>query len=85
MVIQHGGSKPSRGGSSCQLTGGGLTARRDASFSPEITLSEEQCKEAVSFMKYSSDEATIKQKMKMKMTFEYCRNIKQKEMLRRID
>ncbi|KAM4573857.1 uncharacterized protein PAE49_008565 [Odontesthes bonariensis] len=51
--------------SSCQLTGGGPTARRDASFNPEVTLSEEQCKEAISFMKYSSDEAAIKNKMKM--------------------
>ena len=38
-----------------------------------MTLTEEQSKEAMSFMKYSSDEATIKQKMKI--TFEYRRQI----------
>ncbi len=52
-----------------QLTGGGPSARRDASFNPEITLTEEQCKEAMPFMKYSSDEDIIEQKMKM--TFEH--------------
>ncbi|XP_041849433.1 uncharacterized protein LOC121645114 isoform X2 [Melanotaenia boesemani] len=60
-------------GSSCQLTGGGPTARRDASLSPEVTLSQEQCKEAITFMKHSSDEATIKHKMKM--TFGYRRKM----------
>lgn len=60
-------------GSSHQLRGGGPTARRDASVSPQITLSEEQCREAISFMKYSSDEAAVMQKMKM--TFEYRRNM----------
>ena len=54
-------------------TGGGPKAKRDALRSPEMTLTEEQSKEAMSFMKYSSDEATIKQKMKI--TFEYCRQI----------
>ncbi|KAI3353436.1 hypothetical protein L3Q82_019964, partial [Scortum barcoo] len=53
-----------------QLTGGGPKARREASFSPEVALSEEQCREAMSFMKHSTDEAAIKQKMKL--TFEFC-------------
>ncbi|XP_030591298.1 uncharacterized protein LOC115784280 [Archocentrus centrarchus] len=51
--------------SSCQLTGCGPTARGDASFNPEVTLREEPYKEANSFMKYSSDEAAIRNKMKM--------------------
>lgn len=38
---------------------GGPAARREASFTPEMTLSEEQCKEAVALMKYCTDEATI--------------------------
>ncbi|XP_056466869.1 uncharacterized protein LOC130405728 [Gadus chalcogrammus] len=54
-------------------TCGGPKAKRDALRSPEMTLTEEQSKEAMSFMKYSSDEATIKQKMKI--TFEYRRQI----------
>lgn len=66
-------STSSEGRRSSQLTGGGPTARRDASFNPEVTLSEEQCKEAISFMKYSSDEAAIKNKMKM--TFDYRRKM----------
>ena len=44
-----------------------------ASFNPEMTLSKEQCREAMSFMKHSSDEATIKQKLKM--TFQYHCNV----------
>ncbi|KAK0148823.1 hypothetical protein N1851_010769 [Merluccius polli] len=68
-TIQRKSASSESRGSSGQLTGGGPTAGRDASFSPEMTLSEEQCREAMSFMKHSSDEATIKQKMKM--TFEY--------------
>ena len=54
-------------------TGGGPKARRDVSLCPEMTLTEEQCKEAMSFMKYCSDEASVKQKMKI--TFEYRRQI----------
>ncbi|KAI3357230.1 hypothetical protein L3Q82_015687 [Scortum barcoo] len=52
-----------------QLRGGGPKARGEASFSPEVALSEEQCREAMSFMKHSTDEAAIKQKMKL--TFEF--------------
>lgn len=55
-----------------QLTGW-PAARREASFTPEMTLSEEQCKDAVALMKYCTDEATIKEKMKI--TFEYSRSM----------
>ncbi|CAB1312790.1 unnamed protein product, partial [Coregonus sp. 'balchen'] len=34
-----------------------------------MTHSEDQCREAISLMKHSSDEETVKQKMKL--TFEY--------------
>ncbi|KAM8751483.1 uncharacterized protein AB9X84_013033 [Acanthopagrus schlegelii] len=68
-TIQRKSVSSERRGSSRQLKGGGPTTRRDASFNPEMTLSEEQCREAMSFMKHSSDEAAIKQKMKM--TFQY--------------
>ncbi|XP_034566405.1 uncharacterized protein LOC117831709 [Notolabrus celidotus] len=70
-IQRKSASSESRG--SRQLSGGGPTARRDASFSPEITLNEAQCREAISFMKYSSDEAAIKQKMQM--TYDYRRNM----------
>ncbi|KAI3367654.1 hypothetical protein L3Q82_026496 [Scortum barcoo] len=62
-VISEGRRSP------CQLTSGGPKARREALFSPEVALSEEQCREAMSFMKHSTDEAAIKQKMKL--TFEF--------------
>ncbi|KAM8828384.1 uncharacterized protein AB9W97_004373 isoform 2-T9 [Spinachia spinachia] len=70
-IIQRSASSES-GGSSRQLTGG-PAARREALFSPEITLSEEQCKEAMALMRYCTDEATIKEKMKM--TFQYRRSM----------
>lgn len=47
-----------------ELTGG-PAARREISVSPEMSLTEEQCKEAMTLMRYYSDEATIKQKMKI--------------------
>ncbi|XP_078793026.1 uncharacterized protein LOC144981306 [Oryzias latipes] len=71
-TIQRNSSSQSRR-TPHQLAGGGPLARRNASFQSEITLTEEQCKEAISFMKYSSDEDIIKQKMKM--TFEYRHNM----------
>lgn len=70
-VQRRSASSESRG-SSRQLTGGPV-ARREASFSPEVTLSEEQCKEAKAFMRYCTDEAAIKQKMKM--TFQHRRSM----------
>ncbi|KAM8729083.1 uncharacterized protein AB9X84_026424 [Acanthopagrus schlegelii] len=68
-TIQRKSVSSERRGSSRELKGGGPTTRRDASFNPEMTLSKEQCSEAISFMKHSSDEAAIKQRMKM--TFQY--------------
>ncbi|XP_049420245.1 uncharacterized protein LOC125881224 [Epinephelus fuscoguttatus] len=68
-TIQRKSASTERRGSSRQLTGGGPTARREVSFSPEMTLSEDQCREAISFLKHSSDEAAIKHKMKL--TFQY--------------
>ncbi|XP_030008222.1 uncharacterized protein LOC115431732 [Sphaeramia orbicularis] len=58
--------------SSPQLTGG-PAARGEAPISPEMTLSEEQCQQAMALMRYCTDEATIKQKMKM--TFQHCRSM----------
>lgn len=52
--------------------GGGPTARRDSHVVPETALSEEECKEAISLMKHSADEDTVKNKMKL--TFDYRRN-----------
>lgn len=52
---------------------GGPPAGREPSVSPEMTLTEEQCKEAMALMRYCSDEASIKQKMKV--TFEHCRRM----------
>lgn len=72
-TIQRKSASSTSRDSSSQLTDGGPTARRDSSYSPEMTLSKDQCREAVSLMKHCSDDATIKQKMKM--TFEYRRNM----------
>ncbi|KAM9561602.1 uncharacterized protein ACWYII_024388 isoform 1-T3 [Salvelinus alpinus] len=52
-----------------QLYYGGPTAERESSPSTLATLSEDRCREAISLMKHSSDEETVKQKMKL--TFEY--------------
>ncbi|KAM4578246.1 uncharacterized protein V3H82_007716 [Fundulus diaphanus] len=71
-TIQRKSASSESRGSSRQLTGG-PAARREASFSPEMTLSEEQCKEAMALMRYCTDEATIKQKMKM--TFQHRRSM----------
>jgi hypothetical protein len=70
-VQRRSASSESRG-SSRQLNAGPV-ARREASFSPEMTLSEEQCQEAMALMRYCTDEATIKQKMMM--TFKHRRSM----------
>ncbi|XP_029011790.1 uncharacterized protein LOC114858567 [Betta splendens] len=72
-TIQRRSSSAESRGPSHLLAGGGPTAKREALFNPEVILSEEQCKEAMSLMKYCSDEATIKEKMKV--TFERRRNM----------
>lgn len=59
--------------SSSQITNGGPTAQRDVFFPPNVSLNKQQCKEAVSFMKHSSNEAAVRQKMKM--TFEHRRKM----------
>jgi len=56
-----------------QSFGGGPTAEREASSSTEVILDEEQCREAVSFMKHTSDEETLK--VKMRETFQYRRKM----------
>lgn len=53
-----------------QLYSEGPIAERESSPSTLVTLSEDQCREAISLMKHSYDEETVKQKMKL--TFE-CR------------
>ncbi|XP_048054444.1 uncharacterized protein LOC125273289 [Megalobrama amblycephala] len=52
---------------------GGPTVRRESEFTPEIVLSEDECKEAIAFMKHSADEDTVKKKMKL--TFDYRRKL----------
>lgn len=66
-------SSEREGPSSSELTNGGPTARREFFLTPDVSLSTEQCKEAVSFMKHSSNEAAVRQKMKM--TFEHRRQM----------
>lgn len=51
---------------------GGPTAERRASNIPD-DLSEEECKEAISFMKHCSDESAIKQEMQV--TFQSRRHL----------
>ncbi|XP_015254069.1 PREDICTED: uncharacterized protein LOC107100184 isoform X2 [Cyprinodon variegatus] len=72
-TLQRKNTSSERRRSSCRLTGGGPTARREALFTPLVTQNEEQHKEAISFMKNSSDEAAIKNKMKT--TFDYRRKM----------
>lgn len=52
---------------------GGPTVRRESDFVPETALSDDECKEAISLMKHSADEDTIKKIMKL--TFVYRRNM----------
>ena len=52
---------------------GGPTVRRVLPYVPETTLSEEECKEAISLMKHSADEDMVKKKMKL--TFAYRHNM----------
>ncbi|XP_053351238.1 uncharacterized protein LOC128520842 [Clarias gariepinus] len=60
-------------GTSAEAGSGGPTVRRQSEFNPETTLNEDECKEAIAFMSHSSDEDTIKKKMKL--TFDYRRNM----------
>ncbi|XP_043085446.1 uncharacterized protein LOC122332212 [Puntigrus tetrazona] len=52
---------------------GGPSAQREASFSTEVILTEEQYREAVSLMKHTSEEVTVK--VKMRETFQYRRKM----------
>lgn len=52
---------------------GGPTVARHSKFTPEIVLSEDECKEAIAFMNHSADEDAIKKKMKL--TFDYRRKM----------
>ncbi|XP_039521452.1 uncharacterized protein LOC120474899 [Pimephales promelas] len=60
-------------GSSAEGMSGGPTVRREAEFTPETVLSEDECKEAIAFMNHSADEDAVKKKMKL--TFDYRRNM----------
>ncbi|XP_039520696.1 uncharacterized protein LOC120474475 isoform X3 [Pimephales promelas] len=52
---------------------GGPTARREAEFTPETVLSEDECKEAIAFMNHSANEDAVKKNMKL--TFDYRRDM----------
>ncbi|KAL3972941.1 fibroblast growth factor [Sarotherodon galilaeus] len=60
-------------GSSGEDQCGGPTVRRELQFVTENVLSEDECKEAISLMKHSADEDTVKKKMKL--TFVYRHNM----------
>ncbi|XP_039880755.1 uncharacterized protein LOC120729287 isoform X1 [Simochromis diagramma] len=60
-------------GSSGEDQCGGPTVRRELQFVTENVLSEDECKEAISLMKHSADEDTVKKKMKF--TFVYRHNM----------
>ncbi|XP_048865910.1 uncharacterized protein LOC125739637 isoform X1 [Brienomyrus brachyistius] len=60
-------------GSSGENQCGGPTGRRELQFVTEKVLSEDECKEAISLMKHSADEDTVKKKMKL--TAVYRRNM----------
>ncbi len=60
-------------GTSAEARSGGPTVRRQSEFNPETNLNEDECKEAIAFMHHSSDEDTIKKKMKL--TFYYRHNM----------
>nr|XP_055035025.1 uncharacterized protein LOC129422902 [Misgurnus anguillicaudatus]XP_055035026.1 uncharacterized protein LOC129422902 [Misgurnus anguillicaudatus] len=73
-TIQRGLAKERRTsfegqGPSAEGMSGGPTIRREPQFAPEAVLSEDECKEAIAFMKHSADEDSVK--MKMKLTFDY--------------
>ncbi|XP_063078502.1 uncharacterized protein LOC134468517 [Engraulis encrasicolus] len=52
---------------------GGPTVNREFQHVPETTLTEEQCREAISVMKHSTDEEMVKRKMKL--TFPHRRDL----------
>lgn len=52
-------------GPSGKDTPGGPTVNREFQYAPETTLTEEQCREAIAPMKHSTDEETVKKKMKL--------------------
>ncbi|KAF7229743.1 transcript variant X1 [Nothobranchius furzeri] len=52
---------------------GGPATKRDAQFVPDTVLSEDECRKTIALIKYSADEDTIKKKMKL--TFDFRRNI----------
>lgn len=54
-------------------TPGGPTVSREFQYAPETTLTEEQCREAIALMKHSTDEETVKKKMKL--TFPHRRKL----------
>ncbi|KAL0148389.1 hypothetical protein M9458_056289, partial [Cirrhinus mrigala] len=56
-----------------QSFSGGPSAQREASSSTDVILTEEQYREAVSLMKHTSEEATVK--VKMRETFQYRRKM----------
>ncbi|XP_026067700.1 uncharacterized protein LOC113061784 isoform X2 [Carassius auratus] len=58
---------------SSQSFSGGPTSEREAASSTDVILTEEQCREAVSLMKHTSEVDTIK--IKMKETFQYRRKM----------
>ncbi|XP_067300880.1 uncharacterized protein [Pseudorasbora parva] len=60
-------------GSFAEGMSGGPAVRRESEFTPETVLSEDECKEAIAFMNHSADEDAVKKKMKL--TFDYRRNI----------
>ncbi|XP_058627987.1 uncharacterized protein LOC131538126 isoform X2 [Onychostoma macrolepis] len=77
-TIQRGLAKERRAsfegqGTSAEVGSGGPTVRRQSEFNPETILNEDECKEAIAFMRHSSDEDAIKKKMKL--TFDYRRNM----------
>ncbi len=58
---------------SSQSFSGGPTSEREAASSTDVILPEEQCREAVSLMRHTSEVDTIK--IKMKETFQYRRKM----------
>ncbi|XP_041919962.1 uncharacterized protein LOC121684098 [Alosa sapidissima] len=79
-TIQRGSAKDRRAsfgdsaeGPSGKDISGGPTVRRESQYIPDTTLSEDQCKEAISLMKHSTDEDTVMKKMKL--TFAYRHNL----------
>ncbi|XP_073669819.1 uncharacterized protein [Paramisgurnus dabryanus] len=75
-TIQRGLAKERRTsfeGPSAEGMSGGPTIRREPQFAPEAVLSEDECKEAIAFMKHSADDDSVK--MKMKLTFDYRRGM----------